>query len=93
MRPISFPDSNTVIFTLQNAYSAFPSVVSRPVFRSGLLGTGKWKVKNLELVATYVDQIILENNYKEEIIYKFYPTEDEAKLAFELGQVDNYPIY
>jgi len=86
---ISYPDAQTITFTLQNAYSAFPSVVSRPVFREGLLGTGEWRVKNLELAGSYVDQIILENSAKNRIIYKFYPTEDDAKLAFELGQVDS----
>ena len=85
---VSYPDNTTVVFTLQNPYSAFPSVVSRPVFREGLLGTGKWKAKNLDLVGDYVDQLTLEDNSKDELIYKFYPTEDDAKLAFELGNVD-----
>jgi len=85
---VSYPDNTTVVFTLQNPYSAFPSVVSRPVFREGLLGTGKWKAKNLDLVGDYVDQLTLEDNSKDQLIYKFYPTEDDAKLAFELGNVD-----
>ncbi|HKB88651.1 MAG TPA: ABC transporter substrate-binding protein [Patescibacteria group bacterium] len=85
---VAYPDNETITFTLQNPYSAFPSVVSRPAFRSGLLGTGQWKVKNLNLVGDYVDQITLENNKKERIIYKFYPTEERVKLAFELGQLD-----
>lgn len=85
---VSYPDNKTITFTLQNTYSAFPSVVSVPVFRSGLLGTGVWNVKNLSLVGEYVDQIALESEKKERIIYKFYPTEERLKLAFELGEVD-----
>jgi peptide/nickel transport system substrate-binding protein len=85
---VSYPDNQTIIFTLQNAYSAFPAVVSRPVFRSGLLGTGEWKVKNLSLVGDFVDQITLENDKKHTIVYKFYPTEERLKLAFELGEID-----
>jgi peptide/nickel transport system substrate-binding protein len=85
---VSYPDNQTITFTLQNPYSAFPSVVSRPVFRSGLLGTGEWKVKSLNLVSDYVDQITLENGKKQRVIYKFYPTEERLKLAFELGEVD-----
>ena len=84
----TFPDASTIVFTLQNTYAAFPSVVARPVFRGGFLGTGQWKVKSLDLAGSYLDQILLENNNHEEIIYKFYPTEDDTKLAFELGQVD-----
>lgn len=85
----SRPDQNTIVFKLQNAYSAFPSVVSRPTFKSGLLGTGQWQVKDLSLAGSYVDQIVLENSKKQKITYKFYPTEDQTKLAFELGQVDS----
>ena len=85
---VSYPDNQTIVFTLQNAYSAFPSVVARPIFRSGLLGTGEWKVSNLSLVGDFVDQITLGNNKDQKIIYKFYPTEERLKLAFELGEVD-----
>jgi peptide/nickel transport system substrate-binding protein len=85
---VSYPDDSTITFTLQSPYSAFPSVVAKPVFRGGLLGTGTWKVKKLNLVSNFVDQLILENNKKERIIYKFYPTEERLKLAFELGEVD-----
>ena len=84
----SYPDSETIVFKLQNAYSAFPSVVSKPAFRKGLLGTGKWKVKKLNLVGSYIDQITLEEPAGETVIYKFYPTEERTKLAFKLGQVD-----
>jgi peptide/nickel transport system substrate-binding protein len=85
---VSYPDNQTISFTLLNPYSAFPSVVTRPVFKSGLLGTGEWKTKNLNLAGDFVDQITLENNKKQRIIYKFYPTEAQLKLAFELGEVD-----
>lgn len=82
------PNDKTLTFKLQNPYSAFPSVVSRPVFRKGLLGTGSWEVKNLSLSGSYVDQITLQKKTGQKIIYKFYPTEERAKLAFELGEVD-----
>lgn len=85
---VTYPDNQTITFTLLNPYSAFPSVVARPIFRSGLLGTGEWKAKNLNLVGDFVDQVTLENNKKQRIIYKFYPTEARLKLAFELGEVD-----
>lgn len=84
---VSFPDEKTVVFTLQNPYSAFPAVVSRPVFKEGLLGTGEWKVKKLKILNGFVNELLLERN-KDRIIYKFYPTDENAKLAFELGQVD-----
>lgn len=85
---VNYPDDQTIVFTLQSPYSAFPAVAARPVFREGLLGTGKWTAKSLQLVGDYVDQLVLEDNSKDRIIYKFYPTEDDAKVAFELGDVD-----
>lgn len=85
---VTRPDDLTVEFKLQNPYSAFPSVVSRPVFVSGLLGTGSWEVKDLSLVGSYVDKLTLEDKQKNRVVYKFYPTEEQSKLAFELGQID-----
>lgn len=81
-------DAKTLSFKLQNPYSAFPSVVSKPVFKKGLLGTGEWEVKKLSLAGVYVDQISLVNKKGEKIIYKFYPTEERTKLAFEMGEVN-----
>jgi len=85
---IEQPDDKTIIFKLQNAYSAFPAVVSRPTFKSGLLGTGDWKVSKISLNGSIVEQIDLVSKNKEKMVYKFYPTEERTKTAFELGQVD-----
>lgn len=82
------PDAKTIVFNLQNPYSAFPSVVARPTFKSGLLGAGKWQVVNLSLVGNYVEEISLKNKKDNRMIYKFYPTEEQTKFSFELGQVD-----
>jgi peptide/nickel transport system substrate-binding protein len=84
---ISRPDSSTIVFRLKNEYSPFPSVVSEPVFKKGLLGTGIWKVKKLSLSGNYVQSLILSDKNGDQKIYKFYPTEDRAKLALKLGQV------
>lgn len=86
------PDDLTLVFKLQNPYSAFPSVVSKPIFKKGLLGTGEWKVKKINISANIVTDIILEKNSvnsskKDVVIYKFYPTDERTKLAFKLGEV------
>ncbi|KKT32220.1 MAG: Extracellular solute-binding protein, family 5 [Candidatus Woesebacteria bacterium GW2011_GWB1_44_11] len=85
---IERPDDKTITFKLQNPYSAFPSVVSRPTFRSGLLGTGQFRVTDLSLNGSVVEQISMKKKDGENIIYKFYPTEERTKLALELGHVD-----
>ncbi|HJY98988.1 MAG TPA: ABC transporter substrate-binding protein [Patescibacteria group bacterium] len=86
---ITRPDAQTIIFKLQNPYSAFPSIVSRPTFKTGLLGSGEWKVKNLSLAGSFVDEITISHPKKGIKIYRFYPTEEQTKLAFKLGKIDN----
>jgi len=85
---IERPDDKTIIFKLQNPYSAFPAVVSKPTFKSGLLGIGEWKVSKISLNGSIVEEISLTSKTEGKIVYKFYPTEDRTKVAFELGQVD-----
>lgn len=80
--------NDTIIFTLQNPYSAFPAVVARPVFKKGLLGIGEWQVKNLALNGNYVEELSIQNKDNERVVYKFYPTEEHSKLAFKMGAVD-----
>ncbi|MCX6705075.1 MAG: ABC transporter substrate-binding protein, partial [Candidatus Woesebacteria bacterium] len=85
---IERPDVKTITFKLQNPYSAFPSVVSRPTFKSGLLGTGEYRVTNISLNGSVVEELSMKNKNGGVIVYKFNPTEEKTKLALELGQVD-----
>lgn len=82
------PDNLSLVFKLKDPYSAFPSVVSKPIFKKGLLGTDSWEVKKISISANFVQQISLENKKREKILYKFYPTEERLKLAFKLGEID-----
>ena len=82
------PDDKTLIFTLEKGpYSPFPTVLSKPVFKKGLLGTGEWKVKKISIVNTYVQELVLTKD-KNTLYYKFYPTIDRTKLAYKLGKID-----
>lgn len=81
-------DPYTLKFKLTSAYSPFPSVVSRPTFKKGLLGTGEWKVVGLRLNASYVEEIILKNADGQKKVIRFYPTEDGTKTAFQLGHIN-----
>lgn len=81
-------DSKTLIFKLENPFAPFPQVVSQPVFRKGLLGTGEWKVTKVVVAGSYVTDMTLQKKDKTKKIYKFYPTEERLKLAYKLGEVD-----
>ncbi len=82
------PDQETLVFKLQNMYSAFPAVVSKPIFKKGLLGTGEHKVKKLSISGNFVKSLTLEDKQGNTTIYKFYPTEEITKTAFKLGEVN-----
>lgn len=82
------PDAQTLIFKLSSAFSPFPTVVTKPAFKKGLLGTGDWKVTKLSLAGSYVEKLVIQNDDGDRKIFKFYPTEERTKLAFKLGNVD-----
>ena len=81
-------DARTISFKLKDPFSPFPSVVSKPTFKKGLLGTGEWKLDKLSISGNYVSEILISSKGKNKILYKFYPTTDRTKLALKLGQVD-----
>ncbi len=85
---IEKPDNKTLVFKLQSPFSPFPSVLAKPVFKKGFIGTADWQVKNISLAGEYVESTTLIAKNGDKKIFYFYPTEDLAKLAFKLGKVD-----
>ena len=85
---LEYVDDSTVKFTLKEPYVPFPSVVSKPVFKRGLLGTGEWKVEKIKLSGGFIQEILMTDKNKNKRKYRFYPTEETAKLAFKLGKID-----
>ncbi len=81
-------NENEVKFSLDNEFSAFPVVVSKPVFKKGLLGVGEWKVGQISLTGGFVQRLMIAHKNSEKITYKFYPSDERLKLAFKLGHVD-----
>lgn len=85
---IEKPDKNTVIFKLKDKFSPFPYVVSKPLYKRGLMGMGEWKVEKIELIKDFVETLKMKNSLGDRINIRFYPTEEKAKLSFKLGKVD-----
>jgi peptide/nickel transport system substrate-binding protein len=81
-------DDKTVSFELQEPFAPFPSVVSKPTFRKGLLGTKDWEVENIIVAGEFVQELKIKNSKKDVKIYKFYPTTARTKLAYKTGEVD-----
>lgn len=86
---VSYPDDSTIVFKLQNNYSAFPYIVTKPVFKKGFVGLGEFSVKKLKLSVNYIERIEIVNDKSGNTeIYRFFPTDERTRLAFKLGQID-----
>lgn len=85
---IERPNESTIKFNLDNQFSAFPVILTKPIFKKGLLGTGDWSVKKASLTGGYVQNVTLVNQNKDKLVYKFYPTEERLILGFKLGEID-----
>lgn len=87
----SFPDNNTIQFSLADSYSPFFSLLTTPVFKSGTLtGIGKYKVKSLAENHNLITKIVLtDGGLTPDISVRFYPDEKTAKTAFSIGEIDS----
>ena len=92
---VSYPDDQTIQFKLKGAFSAFPSLLTKPVFKKGtLVGVGPYKVERLEKSRIFITKLVLKKanlslNTIPEVVIRFYPNEKTAQLAFELGEVQS----
>jgi peptide/nickel transport system substrate-binding protein len=86
---IEHPDDNTLIIRLTNAFSPLPVVVSRPIFKRGLLGAGDYKVttvrKNGQIIESLTLSPLASKSQLPKIKYLFYASDGQASLAFKLG--------
>lgn len=85
---IEYPDVSTIVFTLESPFAPFPFVVAKPTFRKGLLGTGEWRVVKATVSGGFIQRLVMVNKNGDRKIFKFYPTEERAKLGFKLGEID-----
>lgn len=83
------PDSHTIVYKLNEAYSPFLVTVSRPIFEAGYTGMGEYRIEKVDLNGNFVQSLTLANvkNRQETISYEFYPSEEALKMAFLLGEV------
>lgn len=78
-------------FQLKEPFSPFPVVASRPIFKKGLIGTGDYKVKSIKRNGEIVEKLVLipaKDKTKAKKIFRFYPTEETARIGFKLGEVN-----
>lgn len=80
-------DDKTIQFKLKEPFSPFPTLLAKPVFKNGIIGTGEYKVRKYTDKLGFIDTITLESS-KKTLNINFYSNLDQAKTAFLLGKVD-----
>lgn len=89
IRPL---DQFTIEFRLKEPFSPLPLLLSQPIFKKGLMGTGIYKVSRLKLNVDRIDLIsltpVVQKGGASKLTFKFYPTESAAVTAFKLGEID-----
>lgn len=82
----------TLQFRLPDPFAPFPVVVSKPIFKGNFLGLGPYKLTRVTRSGQALQFLefmpISKKSSLPVLRYRFYPTEDSAKLAFKLGEID-----
>jgi len=83
-------DEKTIRFRLKEPFSPFPVIVSRPVFKKGMIGAGPYQIKSLSHRGKIVEKITLKplDSSLPTLIFRFYPTEEAVRTAFKLGEIE-----
>lgn len=85
---IEAEDGETLTFHLKEPYAPFPILLSRPFLKSGTIGTGEYRVKQIVYNGEFIDQITLVGNESKKVNYRFYRTSAEILTAFKLGEIN-----
>lgn len=83
----------TIKVNLPTPYSPLPSLLSKPLFQSGLVGFGDYKVVGIKLNGTKVTYLKIVPASKTDTTlkakeYRFYRTDSTAVKAYKLGEID-----
>ncbi len=94
---ISKPDDATLVFQLKESFAPFPSILSQPLLKKVKTGFIRKKTQIIGL-NDYTLQTVQTTNQRlktitlkavnSTLIYHFYPTEEDALIAFKLGRID-----
>lgn len=87
---VELPDDYTYKVILKEPYSPLPTVFSLPLLRGDLVGIGVYKLSKINYSGVFISEIRLSPQISDlpPLTYRFYPTTEDAILAFKLGEVD-----
>ncbi|OGG26890.1 hypothetical protein A2960_01890 [Candidatus Gottesmanbacteria bacterium RIFCSPLOWO2_01_FULL_39_12b] len=84
-------NETTLKVTLKEPYAPLLVLLSQPLLRDKLVGLNSLKISRLIYKGDYISEITLLPNKSSSFskTYKFYPNQNEAILAFKLGEVNS----
>lgn len=86
---IKTPDKQTIVFQLEEPFAPFPTVLSKPIFKTGLIGVGDFRVKSIKKNGEFIEKISLTGPNAQTVIYRFYRTTQDLVTALKLGEVSS----
>lgn len=94
---ITKPDEKTIVFTLKEPFTPFPTILSQPLLKKNkigflrkktqIVGLNPYILQNAQTNNQHLKNITLSSD-DETLNYHFYATEDDALTAFKLGKID-----
>lgn len=88
---VNIIDSRTIEFKLNDSYTAFPSLLTKPILKKGTsIGTGPYKIVKEEKSRIFITKLILKSTTGlPDLVIRFYPNEKTALTGFALGEVSS----
>lgn len=83
------PDTQTLIFELKESFAPFPTVLSKPIFKTGMVGTGEYRMKSVKKNGEYVEKLTLISSNNQLLAYRFYRTTQDLVTALKLGEISD----
>ncbi len=83
-------DDYTLQITLKEPFAPLLTTLAQPIMRPDLVGLGLYKLGNIQYLGDNISELTLKPQIDQlpNLIYKFYSSQDDAILAFKLGEVD-----
>lgn len=81
-------DEQTIRFVLREPFAPLPTILSRPVFKQGLVGVGSHRVRRIKKNGEFVERLDLVAPDGTTVAYRFYRTSQELVTALKLGEID-----
>jgi len=85
-------DDQTLEVNLKDSFTPLPILLSKPLFRKGLVGVGSYRLSGIRFKGNTITFLrLVPSSTTSDLLpltIKFYPSEEAAKLGFILGEVN-----